>query len=312
MIRIFGLASVVAVSTAFSSGVATAALIAYDPFLSGPNRAAGEYTAGTSIGVVTQGAFALGFVDNLPADVPANGPTKAFSGNTSNYQGNATGENSTAVTYEAGGRVQWIGASGNPFTRGQNRDLKPYTGGTEFWTSIMVNRLDWTAAQNTFVAGGFVETTMNNGLAIGYDNSGLPGGGTAGTPDLIFRALGANYVLLADAPANDNQFVVMQLLVNTTPGSNDTVNIWVDPPSATLGAPTTTFTTLNISDSMNPFGRFRFASTGAAGVAFFDEIRLGTTAADLGVIAPEIPEPCGLFSAALALAGLFCLRRRGC
>lgn len=308
MTRFLGLAWVVALSTAFSSGVATASLIAYDPFLSGSNLAAGEYVAATNIGAATQGAFALGWAGTVGGPDGLNVP---HVGNTSNFQANAVGENSTAVTYEAGGRLNWLGVGGNPFTRFQNRQLSTAaasTSSSEWWFSIMVNRLNWTTAQNTFVTGGFVDASLN-GLSIGYDNSGLAGGVTVGTPDLVLRAAGVNHILTPDVPANDNQFVVVQLLTNTAPMSPDTVNVWIDPPSQPLGSPSVTFTTINVTDSLTPFIQSRYVSTGPAGAAFFDEIRLATTSDGLGVL---IPEPTSLVAAGIAFAGLFCLRRRGC
>jgi hypothetical protein len=264
---------------------AWAALVAYDPFLSGDNRSAGEYTPGTDMR--TMGAAALGWVGSGGVD----GFGVAYSGTTSNFQANATGEDSVAVAYEAGGRMQWLGVGNFPADRNITRQLNPIPSSSEWWFSIMTNRLTWagTPANNTHIVGGFTNAA-GNGLQVGY------GGDNA---DLILRSNGINTVLSASVP-NDNQYVLVRLDVNTA--GNDTISVWVDPASVTgLGAPDVTITNQDLFSSLAPFTQSRFESPGQAGVAYFDEIRLATTFESV----TGVPEPgcCGIIVLGLTAVG---------
>ena len=101
------------------AGSAAAELVAYDPFLTGDDRAAGQYTVGAD--VRSQGAAADGWVGSQGID----GFGVPHAGSTSNYQVNATGNASPSVDYEAGGRLAWLGSSGSVFNRNVTRQLNP-------------------------------------------------------------------------------------------------------------------------------------------------------------------------------------------
>lgn len=260
-------------------------LVAYDPFLSGGDRAAGEYTAGNDMR--TMGAAALGWVGTSGID----GFGVSHSGSTGNFQANAGGEDSAAVSYEQGGRVQWIGVGNFPFDRNITRQLNPTPSSSEWWMSIMVNRLNWgnDPANDTFIVGGFTDGS-GNGLQVGYDNSI----GQDGAPDLVLRSNGINTVIAADTASSDNQYVLVKLDVN--PAGNDTISIWADPSSINpLGAADLVITDQDLTSSLTPFTQSKYESPGQSGVAFFDEIRLAT---DFNSIV-GIPEP-----ATLTLLGL--------
>jgi hypothetical protein len=209
----------------------------------------------------------------------------AYAGSTANFRVNLLGENSAAVNYESpNGRLQWQGA-GSVFDRNITRQLNETvrsTESSEWWFTIMVNRLGWVGdpAFNTFAVGGFTDAT-GNGLQVGYGDEGGDG-----TPDLILRSNGINTVLLADAPSSDNQFVIVRLDID--PAGNDTIAVWVDPDSVvTPPAPDITITDQDLFSTLNPFTQSKFESPGQSGSVFFDEIRLGTEFAT--VVQPPLP-----------------------
>jgi len=262
------------VSTEGGSGV----LQAVDPFLSGDSRAAGEYTSG--VDVRTQGAAAAGWVGTSGID----GYGVAHTGTTANFQSNATGENNSAVTYEQGGRLQWIGVGDFPFDRKITRQLNPVPSSTEWWVSVMVNRLGWSSSSaNTFAVGGFTGAS-GSGLQVGYDDQLA----NDFTPDLVVRLGGANRVIETDAPANSSRLVLMQLLVNTT--GNDTVSVWDNPSGVDpLGAADFVWNDVNVTDSLTPFTQSNYESPGQSGVAYFDEVRLATNLAGVIAAGPTTP-----------------------
>jgi hypothetical protein len=154
-------------------GTAQAVLLAYDPFLTlddptlPANRAAGEYTpeqfpSDPNGDIRTQGAAALGWEGTQGID----GFGLAYAGSTANFRVNLLGENSAAVNYESpNGRLQWQGA-GSVFDRNITRQLNETvrsTESSEWWFTIMVNRLGWVGdpAFNTFAVGGFTDATGN-------------------------------------------------------------------------------------------------------------------------------------------------------
>jgi len=277
------------------AGRVDATLVAYDAFLTGTDRAAGQYATGN---VTISNTAILGW----PAPPPNVAGSTAYSGTTSNYQIEAgASQNSPLVDYDtevtpggAQGQLNWIGASGD-FNRNVIRNLSPIPSSNQWWMSIMVNRTGaaWAntgTANNRFVVGGFANALDSlNGLAIGYSNvSG------DGVPDLVLRS---NYnvltTLIPDAPGNTVQFVIVKLIVDPVGlAANDEVSVWVNPTNvssvAALGAPLVTMMQ-DVANSLTPFTASRFVSLGVSGVAKFDELRLATRFGGLFVV----PEPCG-------------------
>lgn len=253
-----------------------AALVANDPFLSGGDRGAGEYTPGSD--VRTQGAAAVGWVGSSGLD----GFGVPHAGSTSNFQPNATGEDSPAVSYEQGGRLQWLGVGNFPFDRNITRQLNATPSSSEWWFSIQTNRLAWSGDQSaaTYAVGGFTDGS-GNGLQVGYDNSA----GDA-DPDLVLRSNGINTLLAADTASSDNQLVIVKLDVNTS--GNDMISVWADPSTVSpLGAPDVTITDQDLTSSLAPFTQSKYESPGQSGVVFWDEVRLAT---DFNSVV-GIPEP---------------------
>lgn len=286
-----------AAGLAATSGTSVLAeLVAYDPFLSGTNRGAGEYTAGMDLR--TMGPYALGFAPGTGETLDGFG--QSWAGTSGNWQANAGGEDSAVVEYEAGGRVQWIGVGNFPFDRNVTRQLKtgqPASG--EWWTSIMVNRLSngWvTTGDPTYVVGGFTDAA-GNGLQVGYDDSDADG-----DPSLVLRVNGSNTVLSPTTNSSDNIYVLMQLIVDES--GDDTINYWIDPDTLNPAPTADGSLSVALTDSLTPFSQFKFESPGQSGVAYFDEIRLGTTFESV----TGVPEPTTL--ALLGLGGLAALRRR--
>ena len=280
-----------------SAGLASPAfgvLVANDPFLSGGNRGAGEYTAGQDMR--TMGAAALGWQGG-----PPDGFGVSHAGSTGNFVANAGNEDSPAVTYESGGRMQWLGVGNFPFDRNLTRQLNPLPDSSEWYFSIMVNRLGWAdpspSVNNTYAVGGFTDGS-GSGLQVGYSDEDQDG-----QPDLVLRMGGTNRVLAADTASSDNQYVLVKLTVNES--GNDNVEVFVDPLSLTAATVADlTFTDTNVTDSLAPFTQSKYESPGQSGSVFFDEIRLGTTFEAV----TEIPEPTSL--ALLGLGGLAMLRRK--
>lgn len=272
-------------------------LVANDPFLTGDNRAAGEYTVG--VDVRTQGAAAQGWVGTSGID----GFGVPHAGSTSNYQVNATGNESASVDYESGGRLAWLGSAGSVFNRNITRQLNPIPSSATYYYSTIVNRLGWANSDlNTYAVGGFTDGTQQ-GLQVGYDDSGT---NTGNIPDLVLRAGGQNFVILADAPSSTNQYVLTQLLINTA--GDDVINVFLNPTltteAALIGAATISITNVNVSDSLTPFTQSRYEAPAQAGVVYWDEVRLGTDFASV----TGVPEPASLVL--LGLGGVAMLARR--
>jgi hypothetical protein len=279
-------------------GTSSAVLVAYDPFLSGTLRASGEYTAGGDIR--TQGAVTQGWVT---------APNAQHQGSTSNFAANATGESSPAVSYEAGGRLQWLGSSGSVFDRNLTKLLAPTPSSSTWWFSIIVNRNAWSNSNtalatttNTYAVGGVVDgvAATGRGLQIGYDDSAAANGTT--TPDLVIRLGGVNRVIEADTPANSSRYILVRLDIDTA--GNDVVTLWNNPSTLDpLGSSSLVITDLNVTNSLTPFAASKYQTPGQSGVTFFDEIRLGTDFESVTGV-PEVS------SALLALLGLGMVSRR--
>ncbi|MFN3168209.1 MAG: PEP-CTERM sorting domain-containing protein [Phycisphaeraceae bacterium] len=264
-----------ALALAAGTTAAQATLIAYDPFLSGTDRAAGEYTP--QVDMRTMGAAATGWVGTQGID----GFGVSHTGSTGNFQANDLGENNAAVDYEQGGRMQWIGVGNFPFDRNITRQLNPTPSSSEWYFSIMVNRLGWADVDtHTYVVGGFTDAN-GSGLQVGYDETN-----DDFIPDLVLRMGGVNRTLAADVGSNDNQLVLVKLEINES--GNDTVSVWVDPASV-FDPADVVFTDTNVSDSLTPFTQSKYESPGQSGVAYFDEIRLATTFQALHGQTPALP-----------------------
>lgn len=274
-----------------------AALVAYDPFKSGANRANGEYTASSDMR--TMGAAALGWVGTSGID----GFGVAHAGTTGNFVANATGESSAVVDYEQGGRMNWVGVGNFAANRNITRQLNPTPTSSEWWFSIMTNRLGWAnpgaGVDNTYAVGGFTNSS-GVGLQVGYEDSS-----DDGTPNLTLRAGGQFITLEDNAPSSAARFVLVKLTINQS--GNDALSIWANPTTLTAATPATIEVgNINVSDSLTPFTQSKYESPGQSGPVFWDEIRLGTDFASVTGI--PVPEPAAI--AFLGVGGLLAVVRR--
>jgi hypothetical protein len=274
---------------------ASASLVAFDPFLTGDNRIAGEYTPGNDMR--SMGAAAVGWVGTSGLD----GYGVAHSGSTGNFLANASDNGMPTIggIPSQPGRMQWIGVGNFPFNRNITRQLNPTPSSSEWWMSLTLTRLSWTGApaDNTFIVGGFTDAG-GNGLQLGYDDSA----GQDGIPDIVLRTGGVNYQIEADAPDSSTRYLLVKLDVNTS--GPDTVSIWNTPASVlSLGAADVVLN-VEVTGSLTPFTQSKYESPGQSGAAYFDEILLGT---DLTSI---IPEPGSMALCLVGAGGLLALRRR--
>jgi hypothetical protein len=195
--------------------------------------------------------------------------------------------------------MQWLGVGNFPFDRNLTRQLNPTPSSSEWWMSLTLSRLNWgnDPANNTFIVGGFVDGG-GSGLQLGYDDAAGDG-----VPDIVLRSGGINYQIEADAPANSTRYLLVKLDVNA--GGNDTVSIWNSPADVlSLGGADVVFNSFDVTSSLTPFTQSKYESPGQSGVAYFDEILLGTTLTSI------IPEPTTMSLLLLGVGGLLAVRRR--
>jgi hypothetical protein len=269
--------STIMLSTATSS---QAALIAYEGF---------DYTEadGTSVGGLNGGT---GWDEAYPTPNPA---------------GITLRSGLSRVGITSVGKAMQYSASATLTANGRNWEAAVPAGASTYYYSFLINPI-------TNGSGGYSRGTFGllqngsgsdnqNGYGIRYDNSGT---------SLIINAQSS-----AQAPGTninfgptgwgDTYLVVGKLDVNSS--GTTTNSIWVYPSSATLptseaglgvAMSSVTGSTGTVFPAM--YGR-AFGGTQLTG---FDEIRIGTTAGDVG-----IPEPTALF-ATVAAAGVALRRRR--
>jgi hypothetical protein len=91
-------------------------------------------------------------------------------------------------------------------------------------------------------------------------------------------------------------------------GSGDAVSLWWDPSAADLaGAPDVYTDNIDINiDRMSAMSNFVFTGD-VSGAPAFDELRVGTTLADVQL---TVPEPATLSLLGLALSGFAMIRRK--
>ncbi|HEV2294014.1 MAG TPA: hypothetical protein VGR35_09160 [Tepidisphaeraceae bacterium] len=299
---------------------AQAALIAADPYPVGPNRAAGEYAADTSIqSTANDGLVTPGFA------------TGRYTGGTgtSNFVARATGyDHAASNATSATGRVQWIGPALDTINRSVARNLSPAApASSTYYMSHLMSRASIPQAGGVgFVLTGYGNTTFPTlgtttgnllGVYVGFAQDGV----ADNFGNLVIRtrnegaATSADTVLVNGAStstASTVYHVVTKVDVNVGGGSADTVTWWLNPTDGSSDASLTA--TADATGSISTFAistsadlvRLNYAARQWNGSAFFDEPRLSTDLAGLGL---AVPEPAGL--AVLGISTLALLRRRG-
>lgn len=310
---------------------ASADYIAGDSYTIGSNPAAGQYQAGVALKSQPANLTTPGF---------ATGPYNQGS-QTSNFTATAGGLAAGLYTSPPAndGKATWLGAPADGATRSVGRAFSPTpvaTSGT-YWFNILVSQDGTTSpSTNGYVLGGFGNTVPpvlgttagnNQGLFFGFAQHGTAGdfgdlviryrSGGAATPNMTSDA-----ILLSGATMNTAGVfdIVARLDVNVRPDGTDNLTYWVNPTDgrsqAALDAtalvtndnttgPLATFALQNSSD----FVRLTYSATNWTGRANFDEVRLGTTLAD--VVPSTVPEPGSIMLVGIGLiAGLGAFARR--
>ncbi len=309
------LTAIVGLSLAGAS--AQAAVIASDSYKIGTDPAAGEYQAGVAIKNQPATLVNQGFV---------NGPYASGSG-TSQFSATATGLVSAGANSDATtGKVNYGAAPIDANIRSNARNLSPAPTSSTYYLSHVMQRGNIPAAGGAgFVLTGFgntvaptAGTTSGNlgGLFVGFAQNGV----ADNFGNLVIRhrnttgATSADEVLIDGATTStfgNNYHVVMKVDVNVGGGSGETVSWWLNPANGTSDETLTStavasgaFDSFAIGSAAD-FARLNYSSFQWNGNAFFDEPRLSTDLAGLGL---AVPEPASL--ASLAVGALFLARRR--
>lgn len=299
--------------------VARAVLVAGDSYVIGANGAAGEYDAASLNNSTAHSDLVTpGFV---------NGHYGSGSG-TANFTATASGlQNATVGATSAGsGKVNWIGAGADNVNRSVARNLSPAAPASgSYYVSHLVNRGNVnTLDPEAFVGTGFGNAVFPNltttselaGLFVGFAQDGVANN----FGNLVIRSrnttstTAANDTVLVNGATTSTlgitYLVVMKINVNVS-GGQDQVTWWLDPTNAssdaTLSATATstgTFSSFALQGSTD-WLRLNYAARDWNGTAFFDEPRLSTDLAGLGLAVPE-PASAGVIVA----SGLSLLVRR--
>ena len=298
---------------------ASAGLIASDSYAIGTDPTAGQYQAGVSLMKQPSNLSTLGFVNG------------AFAGGslTSNFQATAGGlayaPYDTPSTND--GKVSWTGAAADGMTRSNGRSLNPVASSGSYWFHIIVSQDGTTApSTNGYVLAGLGNTVPpllgatvgnNEGLFFGFAQHGTAN--DAG--DLVIRyrdgaSTTADAILVNGSTSNTAQVydIIARLDVNVGGGSADNLTYWVnakdyssqaalDATSLVTNDTTGPLSTLALQSSSD-FQRMTYSATNWTGRANFDELRFGTTLAD---VAPSgslvVPEPASVAMTAIGLLG---------
>jgi hypothetical protein len=331
-VRLFTAAGVIATAAA----AARAELIAYEPFLTGSNRANNEY--GPPTGTAAQDdirSFAVSGGHGLD-----NGN---WTGSTAGYGINATQYLDPNISYEQGGSLRWGGTSdATGFLRSVQRGLTTYTPSDTYYLSAVVRRGAGASVDDALV--GFTNGTIGTsqqGVFFGFEadrgaasgsvslvlktgnvnlNPADPDGGGPLTPGPATATV--NEVLTKTVTESGttfdstfNRVYTVVVKIAASESGAETVTYWVDDDTRNVdwtsdatASGTARYTGSFVVESMSTLGAintFGFFSPSSSGEAWFDELRFGTTMFD----ATAVPEPAGFVGVA-AVGGLLALRRR--
>ncbi|WP_157837046.1 cell wall anchor protein [Geminisphaera colitermitum] len=160
---------------------------------------------------------------------------------------------------------------------------------TTYWLSFVGNTA-WSAtgSGNNFFASLMLRSGTTDILSVGAFGS---------SPNWRVRANNSNYSSATGVPTSSTQaFVVVRIDVNTATAGNDAVYLWINPALGTepsIGAATGSITGTNLWNSFS-LDSLRIsvnenAPAGATKSISLDELRLGTSYADVAVtVVPEV------------------------
>ncbi|MDA8376383.1 MAG: PEP-CTERM sorting domain-containing protein [Planctomycetia bacterium] len=247
---------------------ARASLLVYEPF---------NYTSGSTL----------------------NGQTATGTGLTGTWGGSNTGTISAGSLSEGN-----LATADNSYLSGGGNNTISFvsnitaTTGNPVWGSFLLNTPSNVASNY----GGLVlepaaPTSSAPAPFIGISNSG----------HFLVQKYGSsdNTVLGTAASANTTYLLVFEDIANATSGGPDTLNLWVNPTAGAANPPATPDVSNTYSTS--PIGAISGIDLANGGGFSYDEVRIGTTYAD---VTPAVPEPATLGLVAIGAMGLLLLKRR--
>jgi hypothetical protein len=260
---------------ALMAGSAQGALLLYDGFETYANSSGlNTQNGGTAAGGSTWSAWST-----------------ASSGQTA--QNAALSYSSGQVSVSGGARAFQSDAGATSFLVSRTFSMPALADGESIYVSYLMRATSGFGGANTFTQVGLVNS--NNWGAITRQNGSVT--------DLGVRVSSSDVFGDADALADAQTYFVVQRY--TISGANTSVSVWLNPTSATLGAPNATATGASL-----PLDSLRFRGALGTATYLFDEVRIGQSVAD---VVPLVPEPGAPFLLAATALGLhaFTRRRRG-
>jgi len=264
--------------------VATATLIAYDPF----NQSAGGSIAGTS--------------STAPGVWPTGSQSWSIGGGSVNVSAGSLSLPAGVVGLSTDGNRAVLGNTGSQVSASRSLGTA-YSSTSSLWFSYLFTQ------SNTNNADG-----NNDGISLLNNGTSRIYFGSDGAGDFVIRAIAGQSVAAADAFANTNVGAAsgqtFQLVVNINPSTGYTM--WVNPTGFDngIGVPTGG-TSANLNSNLLQFSFDTILlggddPTNTSGSVTFDEFRMGTTAA---AVVPE-PSTYALTLAGAAYGGFLMWRRR--